>query len=124
MNPNPPLRGPASPPTRRSWLARIGLAITSVVTVVVGLVTASLLFAVLLTLGLVFFVWLWWQRRRLARQAHAARPDYLEGEYTVVPEEHPALEDPDAPERDQRSAKPPRRRAQLRNNRRAPRPRR
>ena len=113
MNP-PPL-------SQRSWLARVGLTITSVVMVVVGLVTASLLFAVLLTLGLVLFGWLWCQSRRLARQARAARSDYLEGEYTVVPEERPALEDPNAPDRDQRSAKPPRHRAQTRDHRRAPR---
>ncbi len=112
------------PLSQRSWLARIGLAITSVVTVAVSLVTASLLFAVLLTLGLVFFGWLWWQSRRLTRQARAARPDVLEGEFTVVPEERLALEDPNAPGRDERSAKPPRGRAQTRKPRRAPRPRR
>lgn len=113
---NPP------PPSQRSWLARIGLAIASVVTVVVSLVTASLLFAVLLTLGLVFIGWLWWQSRRLARRARAAKPDDLEGEYTVVPEERPALEGPHAPDRNQRSVKSLGRRAQTRNHRRAPRP--
>ena len=107
------------PLSQRSWLARIGLAITSVVTLAVSLVTASLLFAVLLTLGLLFFGWLWWQSRRLTRQARAARPDFLEGEFTVVPEERLALEDPNAPGRDERSAEPPRDRAQTRNPRRA-----
>lgn len=109
------------PFSQRSWLARIGLAIASVVTLAVSLVTASLLFAVLLTLGLLFFGWLWWQSRRLTRQARAARPDFLEGEFTVVPEERLALEDPNAPDRDERSAKPPRGRAQTRKPRRAPR---
>jgi hypothetical protein len=112
---NPP------PPSQRSWLARIGLTITSVVTVVVSLVTASLLFAVLLTLGLVFIGWLWWQSRRLARRARAAKSDDLEGEYTVVSEKLPALEDQNASGRDTPSAQPSRRRAQTRNHRRAPR---
>jgi|GEM_PF-2849380 hypothetical protein len=115
----------APPPSQRSWLARIGLAITSAAAIVVGLVTASLLFAVLLTLGLLLFGWLWWQARRLARQARAARPVFLEGEFTVVPEERLALEDRSAaPDPNERSAEPPRVRAKTRKSRRAPRPRR
>jgi hypothetical protein len=118
---NPPSHEPIPRLSQRSWLARIGLAITSFITVVVSLITASLLFAVLLMIGLVFVIWLWWQHRRLVRQARAAKPDYLEGEYVVVSAERPALEDPNSPERDQRSANPPRHRAQPRNHRRAPR---
>ena len=59
------------PPPKPSWLSRLGVALATVVTVVVGFVTASLLFAVLLTVGLVFAGWLWWQFRRLARERYA-----------------------------------------------------
>ena len=90
----PPVKLPPLPKT--SLLGRVGLALTSVVAVVAGFAIASLLFAALLVAGLAFGGWLWWQYRRLARQAQKTNPGFIEGEYTVV-SEHPALEDPRAP---------------------------
>jgi hypothetical protein len=101
-----------------SWLSRLGLALTSVAAVVVSFVAASLLFAILLTVGLVFAAWLWWQLRRLVRQAQKVAPEVIEGEYTLVPA-RPALEDQNAPHRDLLSDPPPPRRATTRKNRRA-----
>ncbi|MCP5159371.1 MAG: hypothetical protein H6974_08055 [Gammaproteobacteria bacterium] len=90
------------PPPQPSWLGRLGVALVSVATVVIGLVTASLLFALLLTVGLVLAGWVWWQFRRLTRKARAIKPHDLEGEYTVeytvenegaIEPARPALED-------------------------------
>ena len=83
-------------PPKSSWLSRLGLALISAAAVIASFITASLLFAILLTVGLVFAGWLWWQLRRLVRQAQKGAPGAIEGEYTVV-SEHPALEDPRAP---------------------------
>ena len=83
-------------PPKSSWLSRLGLALASAAAVIVSFITASLLFAILLTVGLVFAGWLWWQLRRLARQARKAAPGAIEGEYTVVAE-RPALEDRRSP---------------------------
>lgn len=80
------------PPPKTSWFARLGITLVSVVVLVVGFVTASLLFVLLLAIGLVFAAWLWWQARRLTRQAQAAQPNDLEGEYTVE-STHLILED-------------------------------
>jgi hypothetical protein len=88
------MKSPTLPKT--SLLGRLGLALTSVLAVVAGFAVASVLLTVLLVAGLVFGGWLWWQFRRLARQAQKAHPGFIEGEYTVVAE-RPALEDPRAP---------------------------
>lgn len=84
------------PLPKTSLLGRISLALTSVLAIVAGFAVASVLFTVLLVVGLAFGGWLWWQFRRLARQARKAGPGFIEGEYTVVPE-HPALEHQPAP---------------------------
>lgn len=84
------------PLPKPSWLGRLGLALTSILAVVVGFAVASVLFAALLIAGLVAGGWLWWQYRKLARRARAARPDFIEGEYAIEPE-RPALEDRRAP---------------------------
>lgn len=92
-----------------SWLSRLGLGLASVLAVVASLAIASVLFAVLLVAGLVAGGWLWWQFRRLARQARNAAPDFIEGEYRLEPE-HSALEDrrtvPAKPAEDQVSPTP------------------
>jgi len=85
----PPVKLPPLPKT--SLLGRVGLALTSIVAVVAGFAIASLLFAALLVAGLAFGGWLWWQYRRLVRQAQKTNPGFIEGEYTVV-SERPALE--------------------------------
>lgn len=66
-----------------SWPARLGVALGSILAVVAGLAVASVLFVVLLAAGLGFGGWLWWQSRRLARQARAAESAIIEGEYTI-----------------------------------------
>lgn len=76
---------------KTSLLGRVGLILSSILAVVAGLAVASLLFAVLLVAGLAFGGWLWWQYRRLARQARTTGPAFIEGEYTVV-SERPAPE--------------------------------
>jgi hypothetical protein len=80
------------PLPKTSLLARLGLALTSILAVAAGFAVASLLFVVLLGVGLVFGGWLWWQFRRLARQMRQTAPGVIEGEFTVVAEP-PALED-------------------------------
>lgn len=105
------------PPPKPSWLSRLGVTLATVVTVVVGFVTASLLFAVLLTVGLVFAGWLWWQFRRLAREAQAIKPQDLEGEYTVESTQL-MLEDQSASSQEPLSDAPPHR-PKPRKNRRA-----
>ena len=86
------------PPTlpKTSLLGRLGLALTSVLAVVAGFAVASVLFTVLLVAGLAFGGWLWWQFRRLARQAQKTHPGFIEGEYTVV-SDPPVLEHQPAP---------------------------
>ena len=66
------------------------MALTSVLAIVAGFALASLLFTVLLITGLVVGGWLWWRLRGWARQARAAAPVIIEGEYRIVAE-HPAL---------------------------------
>lgn len=85
----PPVKLPPLPKT--SLLGRLGLALSSVLAVVAGFALASVLLAVMLVAGLALGGWLWWQYRRLVRQARKAAPDIIEGEYTVVPG-HRALE--------------------------------
>ena len=80
------------PLAKPSWLGQLGLAATSLLAVVVGFAVASVLFAVLLVVGLAAGGWLWWRLRRLARQTQQAAPDCIDGEYTVEPE-RPLLED-------------------------------
>ena len=75
-----------------SWFQRLGLAIASAVVVVLGFAVASVLFIVLLLMGLVVGGWLWWRLRRLARQMAPPPSDFIDGEYTVE-SERPALED-------------------------------
>jgi hypothetical protein len=84
------------PLPKTSLLGRIGLALTSVLAIVAGFAVASVLFTVLLVVGLAFGGWLWWQFRRLARQARKAHPGFIEGEYTVV-SDPPVLEHQPAP---------------------------
>jgi len=84
------------PLPKTSLLGRIGLALTSVLAIIAGFAVASVLFTVLLVVGLALGGWLWWQFRRLARQARKAHPGFIEGEYTVVSDQ-PALEHQPAP---------------------------
>lgn len=85
---------PNKPPLpKTSLLGRLGLALTSVLALVAGFALASLLFTVLLITGLVAGGWLWWRLRGLARQARAAAPVVIEGEYQIVAE-RPALPEP------------------------------
>jgi len=116
-------------PPKPSLLGQIGVALVTVATIVVGFVAASLLFAVLLTVGLAFAGWLWWQFRRLAREARAAQPQILEGEYTVDSTEpaepvepaepaRPALEAQNAGNQEPPADAPPRR-SKLHKNHRA-----
>ena len=79
------------PLPKTSLLGRLGLALTSVLAVVAGFALASVLLAVMLVAVLALGGWLWWQYRRLARQAQKTNPGFIEGEYTVV-SERPALE--------------------------------
>jgi len=72
------------PLPKTSLLGRVGLALTSALAIIAGFAVASVLFTVLLVVGLVFGGWLWWQFHRLARQARKAHPGFIEGEYTVV----------------------------------------
>lgn len=93
-----------------SWLRRLGLAASSVLVVMAGFALASLFFTVLLIAGLAVGGWLWWHFRRLARQAHAAKPDFIEGEYTVEPTGR-ALDHQEASTSDRLSTTPPRHRS-------------
>lgn len=81
--------------SKYSWLHRLGFTITSVLMVTIAVVFASLFFVVLLAVGLAMGGWLWWKLRRLARQAQAAAPATIDGEYTVE-SISPALEDQSA----------------------------
>ncbi len=100
-----PMNVPLFP--KHSWLHRLGLAVTSVLAVVAGFALASLLFTVVLVAGLVAAGWLWWRFHQLARQMRAEMPQFIEGEYTVVPA-HLTLEDQGAPHQDRLSTIPPR----------------
>ncbi len=91
-----------------SPLRRFGLAATSVLALAAGFALASLLFTILLVAGLAMGIWLWWRLRRLTRQARAATPSFIEGEYTIEPT-YPSLEDQRTPGRDRLSAASPRR---------------
>lgn len=81
-----------SMPLRLSWLERLGVGLVSALALIASFTIASLLLVVLLAVGLVVGGWLWWKLRRLLRQAQAAAPDIIEGEYTIVANP-PALED-------------------------------
>lgn len=72
----PLLRKPA-------WLNRLALTSTSVLVIGAGLILASALFVVLLVAGLGVGAWLWWRINKLTRQAQAAAPEIIDGEYTV-----------------------------------------
>ncbi|MCB1918543.1 MAG: hypothetical protein KDJ28_01020 [Candidatus Competibacteraceae bacterium] len=98
----------ALPPPKSSWLGRIGVGLATVATVVIGFIAASFLFAILLTAGLIFTGFLWWQFRRLARAAQAMQPQDLEGEYTVE-STRLMLEDQRAPDGEPSPDAPPRR---------------
>ena len=74
------------------------MALTSVLAIVAGFALASLLFTVLLITGLVVGGWLWWRLRGWVRQARAAAPVIIEGEYRIVAE-HPALTESRPPSR-------------------------
>ena len=75
-----------------SWLSRAVLTVTSILAIAAGVVLASALFTILLVAGLAAAGWLWWQFRKLARQAQATAPEIIDGEYTVEPG-RPLLED-------------------------------
>lgn len=77
---------------KSSWLNRAALTVASALAVTAGFLLASAIFAVLLVVGLAAGGWLWWRLRQLTRQAQAAAPEIIEGEYTVEPT-LPLLED-------------------------------
>lgn len=87
-------------PPQLSLLGRLGLALSSALAIVAAFALASVLFTILLGLGLVLGGWLWWRLRRLARQQRRAATAIIEGEYTVI-SDHPALEN--SPPPDQRT---------------------
>lgn len=68
-----------------SWLNRAALTVVSVLAVTAGFILASAILVVLLVGGLAVGGWLWWRLRQLTRQAQAAHPEIIEGEYTVEP---------------------------------------
>lgn len=90
---------PQSPWLRRNpnWLQRLLIGLVSVLLAVAAFTVASVLFVILLAIGLTVGGWLWWQYRKLIRQARQAQPAILEGEYTIDPNP-PALEDPALPQ--------------------------
>jgi uncharacterized protein HemX len=92
-----------------SWLNRVALTVTSILTVVAGFMLASAIFAVLLVAGLAAGGWLWWRLRQLTRQAQQAAPEIIDGEYTIEPMQ-PLLEDHRVPA-PSRQKKTPRRRS-------------
>ncbi|HRX70512.1 MAG: hypothetical protein KDJ22_11970 [Candidatus Competibacteraceae bacterium] len=108
----------ALPPPKTPWLGRIGVGLATVATVVIGFIAASFLFAILLTAGLIFTGFLWWQFRRLARAAQAMQPQDLEGEYTVESTQL-MLEDQSAFEEEESHPDSPPRRSKPHKNRRA-----
>lgn len=80
------------PISKSSWLTRLSLVITSVLVILAGLALASVVFAVLVVVGLAVSGWLWWQYRKLKRHMSRAEPDIIEGDYHVEPAT-PALTD-------------------------------
>lgn len=72
--------------TPLSWLARLGFALAFVLALVAGIVLSAAFFAVLVALALVGGAWLWWQQRRLRRQAGRGRGEIIDVEYEVLEE--------------------------------------
>lgn len=68
---------------RLSWPARLGVVAVMVLSVGAAVVLSAVFFALFLVLGLVASGWLWWQNRRLQREA---RTQFVEAEYEVVAE--------------------------------------
>lgn len=66
-----------------SWPARLGVVAVMVLSVGAAVVLSAVFFALFLVLGLVASGWLWWQNRRLQREA---RRHFVEAEYEVVAE--------------------------------------
>ena len=72
-----------------SWPTRLGLALIFLVALAAGTVLAVVFFALFAAGALVLGGWLWWQTRRLQRQAAA---EFIHAEYTVE-KEYELLED-------------------------------
>ena len=82
---SPPLPEPAWLYRKPSWLQRLALGLVSALALVAAFAVASVLFAVLLVIGLVGGAWLWWRYRKWVRRVREAQPAVLEGEYRVEP---------------------------------------
>ncbi len=76
---------PTQPP---SWLARIGFALILTLTLVAAVALSAVFFALFVVLGLIGAGWLWWQRRRLYKQARAGQGDIIEVEYEILEDRH------------------------------------
>jgi membrane protein implicated in regulation of membrane protease activity len=72
----------------RSWLARIGFALTLILAILAGIALSAVLFAVIAVLALVGGVWFWWQTRHLRKQMREQQEEILDAEYEVI-DDHP-----------------------------------
>jgi uncharacterized membrane protein len=72
-----------------SWATRLGLALALMLILTVGTLLAFVFFAIAAVGALVFGGWLWWQVRRLRRQAES---EFIKADYTVEAE-YELLED-------------------------------
>jgi len=63
-----------------SWATRLGVALALVLALTVGTLLAFVFFAVAATGALALGGWLWWQVRRLRRQADS---EFIKADYTV-----------------------------------------
>ncbi len=72
-----------------SWATRLGLALALMLILTVGTLLAFVFFAIAAVGALVFGGWLWWQVRRLRRQAES---EFIKADYTVETE-YELLED-------------------------------
>lgn len=70
-----------------TWLTRLALLLITALALVAAIVLSALFFALFLVLALIGGGWLWWQHRRLRRQAKQQQADFIETEYVVL-EEH------------------------------------
>ena len=72
-----------------SWATRLGVALALVLALTVGTLLAFVFFAVAAAGTVVWGGWLWWQIRRLRRQAES---EFIHADYTVETE-YELLED-------------------------------